>query len=181
MNRKGLYSGIVAVIALAIIAGFVFSSLGIVQAEETRADAESIADFKRQMRNIEFVLLKSSADALADSIWIGGAGPCTFDQPTAEAQLTAYMTAALGGLASTFPNCNIANVTAVLAPGSPPPPGTVTIGFDLTCQKNVGGSSISYDKAYSFPKTYDLPPPAPFTCRVQITDDDFGLEVDQSI
>ena len=171
MNKKGLYTGIVAVIGLVILAGFSFSSQAAMQGGEVQDCSESISDFKRQAGIVELMLFKTASDGLADGVFVGG---CTFNQLTAEQLIENYMTTNLGFLPSSYPTCNVANLSAVGAGGS------VTIDFDLSCQKSAGGSSMSYTRHYTLTKNYSLPGPVPpDSCCVQVTDPDLGLEVNQ--
>jgi hypothetical protein len=179
MNRKGLYTGIVAVIAIAIIAGFAFSSLGIANTEHLRGNSESLADFKRQAHNIEFVLGKSVADAIADTAFDQG---CSFDQPATQAKAILYLNQALGDIGSNFPNCSVSNVVVAGAGGMLI---NITATFDLACQKDYGSVRVTrFEKSQTFQKRLILTAlPLPLSCEINVENSDLAgnpTEVAQS-
>lgn len=172
MGRKGIFSGAIAVFAIAIIAGFAFSSMGVMDSRALGTGAENVSDFKREVQNIEFVLGKSASDAIADSVYEQG---CSFVIPNVQAKANAYFSQTLSGLGSGFPACSVSNVSVN---GSA---ANATISLVLDCQKTFSGTDISYRKILQYNKNTSTPGPTPpATCRVVVTDPDFGVEVDQS-
>lgn len=75
MENKGLYTGAVALIAVAIIIASSFSMVSSVQSHQQESYANNIMETKWQMQNAKHLTGKIVSDALADSGFLSG---CTF-------------------------------------------------------------------------------------------------------
>jgi len=137
MNKKGIYTATLALVAITVIAAMSFSNVANVQAKEGVDKAQAIIDLKWEWQNAYSLLWNSGADAVADA---GFASACVFDADAIKNTAEIYFA---DTLAESLKNCSIDNVSVQDPPDSL---DEAKITFDLECRKELNGMSINYKK-----------------------------------
>ena len=145
MNKKaGLYTGAIALAAIALIATISFNSISGARAQESRSQAEAIVDLKWEMQNAQFVAGKTIADAVADASWTTTS--CGYNGSTALTKVNSYL--GEQGIGTTFHGCTFLNIG--ISDNIPP---DITVSLQLSCEKGAGGSlKGTYEKTILFNK-----------------------------
>jgi len=170
MNRKGAYTATIAIVAVIIIATVSFNSIATVQGQQT-GNARTLLDFKRDVFNINYLLGKTTADAISDSAYDPGTGSCGYrGEDFARGAVTTYVN---DTLRETYPGlCSVDSVDIDNLGGDP-------IEFDVTiklsCARGFGREfEASYVKTFEYRK--GLVVNAIGGCNVIVTDRDSGEE-----
>ena len=171
MNKKGFYTGAIALIAITLIMALAFNAVSTVQAHQYKSQVRAIFDVKWSFQNAHYLLGRSSADALADATH--ASGTCTVDASL----VSSYLSQTLN---SVDLNCGIEGVPTVTLNPVAPLPGIqadADISISLWCGEGFSNSFVRYEKALTFKKT--VTPFVGLDCYVDVLDRDSAeCEVD---
>jgi len=140
MENKGLYTGAVGFIAVAIIIATSFAMVSTVQSHQQESYANNIMETKWQMQNTKHLVGKIVSDAMADSGYSNG---CTFllgdIQDTLGNGSDGYLAETLD---EAFSDCTV-EVDSVVSPA----PNEVRVTIDnIVCNREFDGITIEYKK-----------------------------------
>jgi hypothetical protein len=177
MRNKGLYTGAVALIAVAIIIASSFSMVSTVQSHQRESFANNIVESKWQMQNAKHLTGLIVSDAMADSGFNLG---CNFNLDDITITLGSYLAETFN---DSFSDCTV-EVERVVAPAV----NQIRVNIQsISCSKEFEGISINYEKQdiefnkqisyYNFVDPMD--PTAPPQCYIDVWDPDaLKCEVD---
>ncbi len=161
MNKKGLYSGGIALAAIVMIIAVSFNIASTVQAGESQGKADAILDAKWAGQNVEYLLMEGAVDAMVDEIFVA----CDYDiekiTPRVKSYIIHYATdySTIGKINCTASNIDVSGDKL-----------NTLISFDLECSSNAAaGLTINYKKTISFNKTATVTPSSS-NCTVKIED-----------
>ncbi len=169
MNRKGIYTSIIGIILLAIIAGTIFYLANPVNEIRTSNYTNATMELNYEMQNSRYLLDKAIGDALFDYVWTNAeASSCSKNAGGADVEK--YMQDAI----LVLDNCT-ANI--LLSPGNTE--ATVIVICDKKIKKgdeDKAEFSVHIEKRFNFSKTVtaiESPnpgPPASTDCTITVRD-----------
>jgi hypothetical protein len=164
MNKKaGIYTGAIALAAMAIIATIAFNGISGAWAQG-EGEAKAILDFKWEAQNAQHVAGKAIADALADASY--SETSCGYSHDEALYNISTYL--ASQAMRDAFQGCAFSDVSV---DDSAPP--NVLVSVKLSCGKSTGGNMrMAYEKTLAFSKRVQ----ASGSCTIIVTDIDTGEE-----
>ncbi len=167
MNKKGLYSGGVALATIVLIIAVSFNAASTAQAEEIQEKADAILDAKWTAQNMGRVYEEIAVDAMVDQIF----NSCSYNLVQTKSRINSYF---LAHNTTTKSGCtaSIIDVTG----------GTTStlIEFNLTCSTIAApGLITTYNKRILLDKKMVITG-ASGSCDIEITDNTenpFGYEL----
>jgi len=163
--RKGLYTSIVAVIAIALIAVIALNASLAREAGESYNASAAVADAKWKWQQAQYLLGKSAADAVADASYNDPI--CDYDNDIGLSKLNSY----LGGtLNESYGECTVSG-TSIDDDGLP----NLDISLRFECTSGTDRLSVYYEKDIVIRKTVQASVVGT-DCQVIVTDRDSGLE-----
>ncbi len=155
MNKKGLYSGGVALATIVLVIAVSFNITSTVQAEESQGKADAIIDAKWEMQNTEHLLEAAAIDAIVDAIFV----TCYYDEDLIKSKVESYIS--INSLETR--GCTVLNIE-VSGDSS-----NTSISFDLMCNTSVApGLTTNYKKQILFQKSMVIT--SGIDCTVEIDD-----------
>ncbi len=150
MNKKGLYSGGIALATIVLVIVISFNITSAVQAGESQGKADAILDAKWEIQNMRHLLEATAVDAMVKEI----AKTCSYDKQNLEIIGNAVKTAvgdAPTKLAQT--NCRIGTVNYY----SNPTGSNIEIRIEMKCEQNISPDlKVIYEKKIEIKKEVDV-------------------------
>ena len=142
MNKKGLYSGGIALATIVLIIAISFNIASTVQAGKSQGKADAILDAKLEIQNMRHVFEAAAVDAIVDTI--NNDPGCQYKKTDVKpAVISSIMAQSQQGQG----NCIVSNVGY---DGNPP--GTlIRIDIDMGCENSIG-----HDLKVIYTKTIEL-------------------------
>lgn len=179
MKKKGVYTEIVGLIAVALIAASLLSVNANVGKMKADSAVEAMEEIDFQSHNIRHMLDYAASDAFGDAIYDNvSPGPnCIMDPYLDLSRLQTYYATA----DDLFDSCKVtsSNIDSAALAG-----GTLEAEVTVICEKKIerGASSefsASINKKFKFSKHAEIipfsPPGFPTVCVISITDNQSGL------
>jgi len=138
MNKKGIFSAIVAIAAIITVAAVIVSASAPAVSAENNNYAETVLKTKKDWSNLRYLLDKALSDALADSVDIGS---CTFMQ--SNIKITNYLNDAKD---SSFSECGFT------VPQISGPQDNLLVTLTISCSKTANRFTASFQKQAEFRK-----------------------------
>ncbi len=171
-ERAGLYVGIIAVLAFAVLALVIYSSIAIVGEYKASDYSSRMLEVKRVWQNARFVLDKTVSEALADYVIVrySSTGSCSNNVNNAEAENRAktYIENALSGISAELGtiSCTLENFSYAIPAGLQP--NQPRIEASVKCSLDTGELKIDYEKEAVFEKEVNVNTAA--GCEVTVVD-----------
>ena len=166
MNKKGLYSGGIALATIVLVIAISFNITSAVQAEESQGNADAIIDAKWEAQNMGRLYEEIVVDAMVDQIFVS----CDYDDMLIESRIINYF--------STY-NPNQTGCTASIIDITGDADSTL-IEFNLVCNTIAApGLITNYNKTILLDKKATITGSTD-TCNIEITDNTlnpFGYEL----
>ena len=167
MNKKGLYSGGIALVTIVLVIAVSFNIVSTVQAEESMGKADAIINAKWEVQNMGHLLEATAVDAMVDAIFV----VCSYDADLIKSNFESYV------LEPSIVNSGECTVSNILVNGNA---ANTLISFELECTANpAAGLTTEYKKVISFQKSATMAL-IDTTCDLTITDvtpRPFGYEI----
>jgi hypothetical protein len=184
MNKKGFYGALIGLMALILVASFVYLNQGIQQTQRTGIERENILEVSKQWQRVNFLLDKATADALGDAAFIGG---CSLESATNQSlkdnNVSPYFDTVLNtsGFNCTYSNLLVSKETI------DPTTWDANVSIDLNCFQSSNELMVWMSSNTIFEKRieaiYDAGPPQ--SCRVTVKDrqanDSVEIDVNESM
>ncbi|MDD5162819.1 MAG: hypothetical protein PHD95_01280 [Candidatus ainarchaeum sp.] len=171
--NKGIFSGIIAAAAIMLIGAIIITTSANVKNSSNEDFAGKILEIKKEWNNAGYLLDKTLADKLADSVDMTA---CTFTAP-APSEIDAYFRSTIG---NSIKNCNFQDVQIDSSAQA-----NFEIHFALICSKKISNEFEikKFEKIVAFAKKVELIYiPAPESCTITITDLQSGIvEVQKTV
>ena len=174
MNSKGFYNSIIAMIAVVLVASMLFIQASATKTRQAEAAQRAIFDLKYGMQNMQYLLDKATADAMADC-FDATSPTCTNNCGTDYSQqISTYFATVTNNANANFGiSCYQINVPTPITNGN-------EFSFSLKCYKLLGNDfKVEYEKEITLSKTVyttQVPPvpPAPGSCTIKVEDNQSG-------
>ncbi len=167
MNKKGLYSGSIALATIVLVIAVSFNIVSTGQAEESMGKADAIINAKWEVQNMGHLLEATAVDAMIDAIFVA----CSYDTVLIKSKFESYV---LEPSIVNLGECTVSNI--VVSGGA----ANTLISFELKCTTNAAtGLTTEYNKIISFQKSATITPLGA-QCTVSINDvipRPFGYEI----
>lgn len=163
MNRTGIYSVIITLLALVLVSSGIFNAKTAINAGSA-LNSNSINSVAIGWQNTRYLIDKATTDAIYDDISSNG---CAISQASVDSTIRTYSNA----VKSEFQNLNCIISNEAISVNS----GTVTHSFDLECSSNFPHSmAVKLKDSVVVKKTAAITTVP--SCSVAITDNDSGLQ-----
>ena len=140
MNKKGVFSALLATAAIIVIAATIIASSAPAMAPASKDFPGTILEMKRDWSNTRYLLDKTTSDYLADNLAYDGS--CNATGVNNLNGISGYFNTTIGA----YPNCSY----ETLVPGFSAP--DVTITLTITCSKDLGDFTASFSDSVIFEK-----------------------------
>ena len=173
MNKRGIYTAIVALMVMAIIGGAIFYLTNPLNEIKTDAETNAIIELNYEMQNARYLLDKAMSDALFDYVY--AQAMCSSDVSGAGTDVQKYMQDAISRLG----DCSAESISFSA--------GTAGATAIVVCEKEIKKGaelefSVHIEKRFEFSKTVeaqlvddDSNPATPDVCLVNVMDNQSGL------
>src|SRR3989338_2012689 len=165
MNRKGIFSALLAIAAVALVAAAIIVSTTSTANVSSADFSKQVLELKSEWNNARYLLDKTTSRALAGSVDEG----CNFTLSASAINNSFLITKN----SSFRDNCTYtATTTAVTT--------DITVSTKIKCTKSLSGFSASFEKDVTFKKRVDASS-ASGSCKITITDLQSGvIEIPQN-
>ncbi|MFH1256148.1 MAG: hypothetical protein V1494_02540 [Candidatus Diapherotrites archaeon] len=161
MNGKGVYTAIIAVIALVVLASFAYQAVNLVNEQKTMDLPKKVYELKSVWLKAKFALDSATGDAAYDETAAG----CTESLSAVVLQNSYYQKVTDAINDSTGFECSAQPVSV-----NPLGGGEYSVSATLDCRKTFSENEISYNNTVTFGKIIQKFENPPGICNVNIVD-----------
>lgn len=157
--RKGIYSAVIALMALVLATALIASSMQSAVQQESHYSAIAV-DVKREWQSLRYLLDKATSDAIGDAAYEN----CSYNQREIEQRIQDY----LRSVASAWGNGCSTTLQSVNALED-----NIEVVATIKCEKNLGKFKASYERQVTFNKKLEIEQREP--CYLNVVDLQSGV------